>query len=98
MQIEPVLTMDDVTKIFRVSIPTVNRWLRAARQGQNHFPLPVNGPGRKLIWSKDAIENFLAGISQAASAPKVETASKRRRRHEAAMSELEKHGVKVKGR
>ena len=96
-QIEPVLQMDDITKVFRVSVATVNRWLAASRRGLCNFPLPLSGPGRKLSWSKDAIEDYLARNLQPIACSKVGSVSQRRRRHEQAMSELEtKDNIKIK--
>ena len=96
-RIEPVLRLGDLVEIFRVSVPTVHRWLREARRGKNNFPMPISTPGRVLIWNKNEIETFLSGKSQPVNEPRVEPPSKRQKRHKAAMSELEqRHGVKIK--
>lgn len=98
-QIEPVLQMEDIAKIFRVSIPTVNRWLQDAKRCKNDFPLPINTPGRKLTWNRDLVEEYLNRNIQIAEGPHVESAAKQRKRHNEAMIELErKHGLTIKSR
>ena len=96
-RIEPVLKMDDITEIFRVSVPTVNRWLRDSRRGLSAFPLPINTPGKRLLWNKNTVEDYLEGNSQAINVPKLESPSKRKKRHREAMLVLEnEHGLKIK--
>jgi len=98
-KIEPVLRMDDIVEIFRVSVPTVRRWLQKARQDKNGFPMPIRTPGRVLLWNKDEIETFLITQSQPANLPEIESPDKRLKRHKDAMRILEvEHGVKVKPR
>jgi len=89
--------MDDLTEIFRVSAPTVNRWLRDAREGKSNFPLPINGPRRRLLWDRDAILAYLSGgVSVTSPIPKIESAAQRRKRHDAAMESLKKHGITIR--
>jgi len=96
-KIESVLQIEDIASVFRVSIPTVKRWLHDAKRGKNNFPLPISGvPGRRLAWSRTAIEDFINETPQVVNAPKVESAAKQRQRHNAAMLELkQRHGVKI---
>ena len=93
---KPVLHIKDVVETLGISVATIHRWLRAARQGESRFPLPINEKGMKLIWTADSIENFLAG-EQPVPVPKVESAAQRRKRHNAAMESLEKrHGITIR--
>jgi len=96
-RIEPVLQIGDVAEIFRVSIPTVKRWVHDARAGKNNFILPISTPGRQLAWNKNAVERYLSENQQAVNAPKAESSAKTAKRHNEAMREIErKHGIKVK--
>ena len=92
-RIEPVLQIEDIASAFRVSIPTVKRWLHDAKQGKNNFPIPISGvPGRRLAWSKTTIEDFINETSPVDS-PKV-TPRQLKKRHAEAMQELSiKHGI-----
>ena len=96
-KIEPVLTIDDLVALFRVSRATLCRWLREARQGKNRLPLPIDSPGRQLIWNRNSIEEYLNENSQTVNAPQVESAAKQRARHNVAMNEIERnHNLKIK--
>ena len=57
-QIEPMLHIGDIKKIFGVSQATVYRWLAEARAGKNSLPLPLNGYKRKLLWNAADVEAF----------------------------------------
>ena len=96
MQIEPLLTISDITKIFSVSQVSVYRWVALARQGKHRFPLPIGDYKQKLRWSREAIAAY-----QHASNPqpaKIESASQRQKRHAAAMDRLRSKGVNVNER
>jgi len=94
-KIEPLLGLKDIIVAFNISKATLFRWLRDARHGKNNFPLPLNTPGRRLVWNKAAIEAFLAE-SRSVDCPKVETSSQMQKRHKAAMNAIEqKHGLKI---
>ena len=94
-KLEPLLELVDVATIFRVKPLTITRWLH----DENDFPKPISTPGRRLVWSRDAIEEYLCRNPQIPDAPKPESASKLRQRHNAALLELEqKHGVQIKPR
>ena len=96
-RIEPVLQMEDIAEIFRVSPQTVARWLRDAKRGENSFPQPLNTPGRKLIWSRDSVEMYLNENQQVVNVPQLESAIQQRKRHNAALAEIErKHGIPIK--
>ena len=91
--IEPLLTIADIMRIFRISQPTVYRWLALARRGESQFPLPVGGHKQKLRWSREAIAAYQnANNSQP---PTIESASQRSKRHRIACESLAKHGVKI---
>lgn len=91
--------MEDVAAIFRVSVPTIHRWLRDARDGKNGFPLPTGTPGRKLAWNRDSIEEYLNDNKQSDTFPRLETATKLQSRHRAALADIEQnHGIKPKAK
>jgi len=97
-KLEPLLGAQDIILLFCISLATLFRWLREARAGRSDFPLPVPSPGRRLLWKRDSIEAYLAK-QHPPNVPKIETPSQLKKRHNAAMSQLEtKHGVKVKPR
>lgn len=95
MSIEPVLTVADLSGIFRVAKPTIHRWVAASRRGKNNFPQPIN-QGKKLFWSKAVIEDFINETPQV-NVSQTESTAKQRKRHNAALDELEnKHRITVK--
>jgi hypothetical protein len=60
------------------------------------FPLPINAGGskrRRLIWSRDSIENFLNSGKQHKT--KLETSTQRKQRADAARADLQRRGVHV---
>ena len=50
-----ILTIKEVAAYFRVSEPTVKRWLMLSRQGLGDLPLPVSSKGCRLLWNKEDI-------------------------------------------
>lgn len=63
---------------------------------RSRFPLPINTGGtkrRRLIWSRDSIEQFLNGQEQ--RSVKVETPAQRKQRANIARADLERRGVRV---
>lgn len=67
---EHILTQREVCVLIRISYPTLARWLTAGT-----FPQPINsrGKGKKLLWSQDAITQW---IHQQQSTPSSVTLSK----------------------
>jgi len=51
---DKLLTVRDACALLCVSYPTIYRWLRDGR-----FPEPVNGRGRKLLWTQATIEQWM---------------------------------------
>ena len=91
-----VYTAEELAHIFRVDIQTIYRWLAAARRGESPFALPINSPGRRLLWSRKSIEEFIEN-SQSVNPLKHESPSKLRKRNEVAMAHIQKeHGRKLK--
>lgn len=93
----PTLTIKDVKQVLGISIPTIHRRLKDARKGLDSFPLPIGKRNQKLLWDHYAVLNYLEGSSQALEAPKFESPSKRKKRHNGAMNLLKnEHGLNVK--
>jgi len=57
-EIEPLLKVEDIMKIFGTSRITIYRWVKEARVGKSRFPAPLNGYKRRLLWSADMIARF----------------------------------------
>ena len=93
--IEPLLSIRDIMTIFGISQPTVYRWIALARQGTSRFPLPVGDTKQKLRWSPDAIRTFQNANTPV---PKIESATQRTKRTNAAMDRLRSKGVNVSRR
>jgi hypothetical protein len=68
------------------------------------FPRPVNGRGKKLLWSQSSIESWMRQQSEPVNVPIVTAPTKcqaeksRQSRLEAAHATLERHRGKVKWR
>jgi len=91
--IEKLLTLQEVLELTTVSYPTIYRWLNAGT-----FPQPVNGRGRKLLWTQSAIISWMNQQSTPVSNPIVTTSKERRQaekayqaRQENARAVLERH-------
>ena len=94
--IELTLTLTDLCQIFHIKPVSVYRWVKEAREGRSQFPLPINGTfggKRKLLWDASAIRAFQSGNNP--PAPKIETASARTKRNNAALDRLRSKGVNV---
>jgi len=63
--IEPLLTVEDIMRMFHITRVTVYRWTALARRNQSRFPLPVGGHKQKLCWNRTDIERFC--LAQSAS-------------------------------
>lgn len=90
---EKLITLQEVLELVRVSYPTIYRWLKAGT-----FPQPLNGRGRKLLWTQAAIESWMNRDSAPVSAPIVTSLRKQRQeeksfsdRQEAACAALDRH-------
>ena len=57
-EIETLLGIEDVMRIFGLSRVSVYRRVGEARQGKSRFPLPVSTAKQKLKWSAADIEAF----------------------------------------
>ena len=68
-----LLTQQEVCDLLRISYPTLYRWMNSGT-----FPAPVNGRGRKLLWTQDAIEEWTNRQSPV-NAPTPAGAAKKRR-------------------
>jgi transposase len=91
---QALLTIKDLQDFFRVSEPTIRRWLSEARKGEGNFPKPVNGFKRKLLFRPADVERW-AGCEQQQAPVRVESAKSREKRHNAAMKRLQTKGVSV---
>lgn len=95
-----ILLTQDMARLFRVSIPTIYRWLRQTRKGERDFILPISAPGATLRWLASDAEAFLESQSSKhnASPQKIKSHSKRQeislqKRQAAAAISLKKHAV-----
>ena len=91
IDIPPVLFADDVCKICRLSLASLDRHVK-----DGCLPSPINSGGtkrRRRMWSRESIERFLAGQEQ--SNAKIETPTHRKRRANVARADLERRGVKI---
>jgi len=92
--LEPMLTLAEVLALARVSYQTILRWRNAGI-----FPEAHNGKGKKLLWTKSAIEMWMNQQQSAlVSIPQVTTPKERRQfeksyqeRQEAARAALDRH-------
>jgi transposase len=73
-----LLRVEDVMRIFHASRITVYRWLALARQGKHGLPLPIGGRKQKLLWNRDAIEEYCR------STPEQQQAEKERQQRQEA--------------
>ena len=54
------LTVDEILDLLRISLPTLDRYVRLARLGKSSFPIPVQvGAKRKRLWRMEDIERWL---------------------------------------
>ena len=90
---EKLLTLQEVLELTRVSYPTIYRWLNAGT-----FPQPINGRGRKLLWTQNAIDIWMNRQSESVSVPAITISRKQRQeeksyleRQQAAAAALDRH-------
>ena len=57
-EIEPLLGIREIMKIFRLSQVSVYRKVAAARSGKGEFPLPIWGSKQGLRWNAADVEVF----------------------------------------
>lgn len=94
-----ILLIGEVANLLRVSVPTINRWLRQARLGQGTFPLPISAKKCKGRWLSTDIDAFLhmQSTSQTPALPDVSSPQRSRKtqsfkqRQDAARAALERH-------
>jgi len=93
------LTTDAMMQIFHLTRQTIyRRNEKEAREGRGKWPLPIpSEPGQGLRWNVETVRNYLqsAATPQTSSTPLMESPTKRSARHNAAMKDLEKMGIKV---
>jgi predicted DNA-binding transcriptional regulator AlpA len=94
-----VLLIEDLIALLRVSRPTLDRWIREAREGKSDFPIPFSEPRRRMLWDAYAVEHWIAHRNQA-TLPVVSPIKSEKRqareyieRQEQALKVLERHGL-----
>ena len=68
--------IENLVELLGVSRATLDRWLAEARRGENDIPLPFSKPGRRMIWTAEAIESWIEHRQSAASMLPVTPKSK----------------------
>jgi len=53
-----LLDINAVSKYFSLSESSIRRRVRATREGNGNFPLPLFGSGCRVLWRKSDIENW----------------------------------------
>jgi len=100
MQIETLLNISDIERIFSLSKTTIYRKIASARAGQILFPLPVSNGKQRLRWSPAAVARYIE--SQSASQPQVNVNLPKQQRQEASSVQqrqqrtwatLQRHGI-----
>ena len=95
------LGTEDIMRIFGLSRVSIYRRLRAGREGGHcglPLPLPTGGAKRSLRWNTETVKQFLENANDASQTPpeqKIESAAQRQRRHNVAMKQLERFGIKI---
>jgi predicted DNA-binding transcriptional regulator AlpA len=97
--LEPLLTIKNMMQLFGCSRNTFYRRLREARAGRGGLPLPIPmGAKRSLRWNAEDVRKFLESANDMTPKPptqEIESAAQRQRRHNIAMKELERFGIKA---
>jgi len=57
-----ILTVSEVASHFRVSVPTLKRWLMMSRRGRFDLPMTISPKGCRLLWRREDIENWQSRI------------------------------------
>jgi len=56
---ERMLVVEEVLDLLRISLPTLDRYVRQARRGECTFPLPAQlGIKRKRLWNLSDLERW----------------------------------------
>ena len=92
---QSLLTLQDLLPLLKVSEPTLRRWLAETRKGTGSFPMPINGFKRKLLFHPDEIERWAGCRQQSTPVAKIESATQRTKRNNAALNRLRSKGVNV---
>ena len=93
--------IEDLVELLGVSRATLDRWLAESRAGKNDFPLPFSRPGRRLIWTAEAVESWIEA-KQKEVAPNIPPKSEKQKarefieRQERAQRALQRHGLNRK--
>ena len=80
-EIEALLGIDDLMRIFGLSQVSIYRKVREARAGNGQFPLPVWGSRKKLRWNAAEVEAFC----QSRTTPQVPVKTGKQRREAKAL-------------
>ena len=81
------------TILVPLSEPTIRRYLRESRAGKSTFPLPVTSPGKKGLWIRKDVEDW---IESPKSVEQIETPAQRTRRLKVVHNQLRELDVKMK--
>lgn len=92
-----ILHIDEVASLLRVSIPTINRWIRQARNGERDFPIPIGPAKSRGRWLSSDIEAFLQSetISKNAIPSNVGNPAKRQKKETKAFEQRQKEARRV---
>ena len=96
---EPLLAIEDIMRIFKLSRVSVQRRLQKARAGRGGLPLPIPSERKQsLRWCPETVRHFLQNTSTPQTPPTltIESEKSRQKRHAAAMKTLERFGIKTK--
>jgi len=95
MQIESLLKIEDIMRIFGLSRVSIYRRVSEARAGKSQFPLPIGKRKENLRWNATDIEAFCQ--SRTTSMPVVASPKQQRKKaranQEVVRATLEKHGI-----
>ena len=59
-----LLNIKDLCKFYGLSVQTIRRRIREAKEGTGSFPRPVFGYGKKALWHWEDILNYRAAESE----------------------------------
>ena len=91
-----LITFQELLKILEpLSEPTIRRYLRESRAGKSSFPLPITAPGKKGLWKRKDVEDW---IESPKSTEQIETLVQRTRRLKVVHNQLRELDVNVPGK